>query len=49
VAGVSAPVFGDQGQLLGALTLTLPTQRFQAEFKKVVKLAAELLSLRLKA
>jgi DNA-binding IclR family transcriptional regulator len=49
VAGVSAPVFGDQGQLLGALTLTLPTQRFQAEFKKVVKLAAEQLSQRLKA
>src|SRR6267142_2676033 len=36
VAGVSAPVFGDHGQLLGALTLTLPVQRFQAEFKKVV-------------
>lgn len=44
VAGVSAPVFDATGRLAGALTLTLPVQRFQAEFKKLVKAAAQQLT-----
>ena len=33
VAGVAAPVFGPAGQLVGALTVTLPTQRFKTELR----------------
>jgi DNA-binding IclR family transcriptional regulator len=41
VAGVAAPVFGPAGQLVGALTVTLPTQRFKTEFAPVVRDAAK--------
>lgn len=44
LTGVSAPVFGAQGELQGALTLTLPTTRYQPEWPAVVKQAAARLS-----
>ena len=44
VAGVSAPVFDAEGGLAGALTLTLPTQRFKAEFEPLVRQAAKRLT-----
>lgn len=47
--GVSAPVFGPGQVLAGALTLTLPTTRYQPEFKPLVQAAALRLSLRLGA
>ena len=49
LTGVSAPVFGAQSELVGALTLTLPTTRFQPEWSLAVKRAATLLSQRLGA
>jgi DNA-binding IclR family transcriptional regulator len=44
VAGVSAPVFDARGELAGALTLTLPAQRFKASFEAVVRSAAKRLT-----
>ena len=41
VAGVAAPVFGPAGRLVGALTVTLPTQRFKTDFAPVVRDAAK--------
>lgn len=46
LTGISAPVFGEAGELLGALTLTLPTTRMQARWPDVVRQAAAQLSLR---
>lgn len=40
LAGVSAPVFGAGGELLGAVTLTMPAPRLDAGFAGPVKLAA---------
>lgn len=40
LTGISAPVWGAQGQLVGALTLTLPEPRMQAGFVVAVREAA---------
>jgi DNA-binding IclR family transcriptional regulator len=47
LTGISAPVFGGEGALVGALTLTLPTPRLKPEFAPIVRDAARRLSLRL--
>ena len=47
LTGISAPVFGGEGALVGALTLTLPTPRLKPEFAPLVRDAARRLSLRL--
>jgi len=47
LTGISAPVFGVDGALVGALTLTLPSNRLKPEFKGAVRAAAQRLSLRL--
>jgi DNA-binding IclR family transcriptional regulator len=44
LAGISAPVFKAHGELLGAVTLTMPTSRFQEEFVQPVKDAARKIS-----
>ena len=49
LTGISAPVFGVDGELLGALTLTLPTSRMKAGLEEAVKSAASTLSLALEA
>lgn len=49
LTGISAPVFGADGALAGALTLTLPSQRLQPRFAAAVKAAAARLSARLGA
>ena len=49
LTGISAPVFGVDEALAGALTLTMPTPRLQARFTQAVRAAAERLSLRLGA
>jgi DNA-binding IclR family transcriptional regulator len=40
LTGISAPVWGASGELLGALTLTLPEQRMQKRFPSAVQQAA---------
>jgi DNA-binding IclR family transcriptional regulator len=40
IAGVSSPVFGPDGELKGALTLTCPTARFDDAFRGHVREAA---------
>jgi DNA-binding IclR family transcriptional regulator len=47
LTGISAPVFGADGGLLGALTLTLPTGRLKPGFTPAVKAAAQRLTQRL--
>jgi len=49
LTGIAAPVFGIDSALAGALTLTLPTSRFQPGFGDAVRSAAALLSARLGA
>jgi DNA-binding IclR family transcriptional regulator len=49
LTGISAPVFGADAELLGALTLTMPTPRLKASFAALVKSAAGELSRRLGA
>ena len=49
LTGISAPVFDGSGALVGALTLTLPSERLRADFAPAVKLAAQRLSERLGA
>jgi DNA-binding IclR family transcriptional regulator len=44
LAGISAPVFRAMGDLAGAVTLTMPTSRFQMEFVTSVKEAARRVS-----
>ncbi len=45
IAGVSAPVFGPDGGLSGALTLTCPASRFREDFRDEVLGAARALTL----
>ncbi len=47
VAGISAPVFKAGGALAGALTLTMPCNRYQLSHVKIVLEMAKLLSARL--
>lgn len=47
LTGISAPVFGGDGALAGALTLTLPTSRMRDEFVPAVRAAAQRLTRRL--
>lgn len=49
LTGISAPVFGARGELMGALTLTLPVTRMRPEFAPAVKASAARLSTRLGA
>ena len=44
VAGVSSPVFDASGQVVGALTLTLPVQRFKVGLQPLVRAAAKRLT-----
>jgi DNA-binding IclR family transcriptional regulator len=44
LTGISAPVFGGGGELLGALTLTLPTSRMKAGLENDVLAAAQMLT-----
>ncbi len=44
IAGVSAPVFGREGELLGALTLSLPTHRYREKLVAPVRAAARALT-----
>ncbi|MFE8646377.1 IclR family transcriptional regulator [Sphingomonas sp. NCPPB 2930] len=47
LAGISAPVFAPDGRLAGALTLTMPTHRYDAAAIAPVVAAAKALGLRL--
>jgi DNA-binding IclR family transcriptional regulator len=47
LTGISAPVFGVDGRLVGALTLTFPTTRHDAAFVPMVRDAARTLTRRL--
>jgi len=47
LSGISAPVFGADGQLVGALTLTMPTSRKRPSFLQAVRKAAAQLTQRL--
>ena len=47
LTGISAPVFGPEGELVGALTLTLPTSRKKPGFASAVRKAASRLSQKL--
>jgi DNA-binding IclR family transcriptional regulator len=40
IAGISAPVFGAGGELVGAITLTLPTYRYKDKWLEPVREAA---------
>ena len=40
LSGISAPVFGADGQLVGAITLTMPTSRKRPAFLQAVRKAA---------
>jgi len=44
LTGISAPVFDGSGALVGALTLTLPTERLRSGFAAAVKAGARRLS-----
>ena len=47
IAGISAPVFGAQGELVGAVTLTLPTHRYKESFVGPVREAARAVTARM--
>lgn len=47
LTGISAPVFGADGELVGAVTLTMPTSRRKPGFQLAVRKAAARLSARL--
>ena len=47
IAGISAPVFGAGGELVGAITLTLPTHRYKERFVGPVREAAAAVSRKL--
>jgi DNA-binding IclR family transcriptional regulator len=47
LSGISAPVFGAEGQLVGAVTLTMPTSRKRPTFVQAVRKAAAQLTQRL--
>jgi DNA-binding IclR family transcriptional regulator len=44
VAGIAAPVFGLQGQLAGAVTLTMPSSRFDEAHVEPTRQAARRIS-----
>lgn len=44
IAGIAAPVFNPDGELLGAITLTMPADRFKADYDKPVMQAARKLT-----
>jgi DNA-binding IclR family transcriptional regulator len=44
IAGIAAPVFNPDGELLGAMTLTMPSDRFKADYDKPVTQAARKLT-----
>ncbi len=47
LAGISAPVFGGGGELVGALTLTVPSHRYKAAHVPLVRSAAARLTAQL--
>jgi DNA-binding IclR family transcriptional regulator len=47
LTGISSPVFGAGHAIVGALTLTLPTNRMRKEFRAAVQSAARRLTIRL--
>jgi DNA-binding IclR family transcriptional regulator len=47
IAGISAPVFGTGGELVGAITLTLPKHRYSEKFIPAVRQAAAEVTARL--
>jgi DNA-binding IclR family transcriptional regulator len=47
IAGISAPVFGAGGELVGAITLSLPTHRYKKNFIGPVRAAAATVTARL--
>lgn len=47
LAGISAPVFGASGELVGAVTLTMPAHRFSAGYGQEVVQAARQITVRL--
>ncbi|ANN79487.1 IclR family transcriptional regulator [Bordetella flabilis] len=47
LAGIAAPVFGPDGGLVGALTLTMPADRFDAAYDQPVTQAARRLTMML--
>lgn len=47
LAGIAAPVFRGIGNLVGALTLTMPAHRFKKSHAVIVKTAAQLMTKRL--
>jgi DNA-binding IclR family transcriptional regulator len=44
LAGIAAPVFGPDGKLVGAITLTMPADRFDANYDKPIMRAARKLT-----
>jgi DNA-binding IclR family transcriptional regulator len=48
LAGIAAPVFRGEGEVAGAVTLTMPTSRFTAAHVEPVKAAARAISERLR-
>jgi len=44
LAGISAPVFGSSGELMGAITLTMPAERLDRRHRKAVADAARRLT-----
>lgn len=47
LAGISAPVLGASGELVGAVTLTMPAHRFAAAYGQDVRQAARQITIRL--
>jgi DNA-binding IclR family transcriptional regulator len=47
IAGISAPVFGPEGKLVGAITLTLPAHRYNPKFIGAVRAASATLTAKL--
>lgn len=47
LAGISAPVFGASGELVGAVTLTMPANRFAKAYGQDVMNAAQQITIRL--
>ena len=44
IAGISAPVFGPDAKVIGAITLTLPAPRYKEKFVAAVRSAAKILT-----
>jgi len=47
VSGISAPVFGADGRIAGAITLIMPTERYNEAYSAAVKRAARQLTAQL--